>query len=602
METCMSSVTPISIDYFDGVFSDLLLLFPLNDLDLARDLAWLHNAISTQGEEVMIPAIAQLGKAFERALITGTPFTWDATVFEPRHEGLPVFLGYLFEKVLQLDGTPLWGYNADFGAVTVEDGFISPMPVSLMRECADPVVAIRQVLLFFSKVEDLPTLASEEDEIVDFVTRVTVGRPVHLEKRTQIIHCARKALAELLMPDGRLHPSLAQWIDNPFGAHGPGSVFDGSRGKDKWRFSGFGGIDNRLYDSQYPNFSLADPNDLAHDQILMNRLSVVPKDFRAHRLICIECKEAMFAQQGLWKVLEEIIMTNAVTASCIDFRDQTKSFRMSRDFRYSTIDLKDASDGISIDLARLLLPKEVFRLLTRYRARSIELPSGEIISSYRTLFTMGNALCFPTQTLIFWALGAGVLQSKGGFSTSGIMGRLRVFGDDIIIESSFATELCSVLSEAGLTVNYQKYCHHSLVRESCGSWYYGTVDARVTKVRLLRPQQLSDWVSIVSTARLLHERGFSHAAMAILERIQDIYPVPYGALGLPGQWDRKKNTTRYNVQLQRVELCVPVLRQEARFTRLDGLVGLYSYFTGHGSRTVDRGDDTKIVDWLWESI
>lgn len=600
METCNASF-PFATEYFRGLFEDLLVLFPSHADSLVADEQWLLDRL-TQGEEVVIPKLAELGKAFERALIVGTPLTWDISFFEPRSSGLPVFLGCLFQQVLHLDGTPIFGFNADKGVYTDVDGFFFPMPTEVLRACADPVVAIRQVLLFFSKVEDLPTQALEQDEIDSFVTRVTMGKPVSLKKRTQVLHCARKVLRELLCPDGELHASLAQWVADPFGAHGPGAVFDGSRGKDKWRFSGHPGVDCRIFDSQYQGISIADPLDLCDDQPVVSRLTIVPKDFRAHRLICVETKEAMFAQQGLWRVLESIIATDAYASRCIDFRDQSKSFRMSSQIdRYSTIDLKDASDGISLELAKLLLPKEVFSLLTRYRARAIALPSGEEVSPYRTLFTMGNALCFPTQTLIFWALGAGVLQSKGGFSARDLEGRIRVFGDDIIIESKYAGELCSVLSEAGLTVNLQKYCHHSLVRESCGSWYYGAVDSRITKIRVIRPHQLRDWVSVVATAKLLTQRGFSNGALAILRHIQEIYPVPYGVFGLPGQWDCKKNTTRYNKFLQRVEVCVPVLHPEARFSHLDGIVGLYSYFTGHGSRTVDRGDD-QIVEWSWETL
>lgn len=600
METCNTSSPSSASRYFSGCFADLLLLFPSNVKELSDDITWLNSLILSEGEEKVIPCLGALGKAFERALITGCPMTWDITVFEPRSSGLPVFLGSLFELVLHLDGTPIFGFDAEKCCYSDAEGFMFPMPNEVLRSCADPVVAIRQVLLYFSKVEDIPVLADEEKEIESFVTRVTTGSPVSLKFRTPVIAKARQVLRDLLTPDGELHPSLAQWIDNPFGAHGPGAVFDGAKGKDKWRFSGFLGVDERIFASQYSNFSVADPNDLATTQVLKSRLSIVPKDFRAHRLICIEAKEAMFAQQGLWKVLEGIISSNASASSCIDFRDQEKSFRMSRMIhRYSTIDLKDASDGISLELAKLLLPKEVYRLLTRYRARAIELPDGQEVSQYRTLFTMGNALCFPTQTLIFWALAAGVFYSKRKNAARELRGHLRVFGDDVIIESEYAEDLCSVFVEAGLTVNFQKYCHNSLVRESCGSWFYGGIDARITKARILRPQQLRDWVSVVSNCRLLHERGFTEAAMALLECIQDIYPVPYGFFGLPGQRDCKKKAVRYNIQLQRMEYCMPVLRPEARLSRLDELVGLYSYFTGHGSRTVDRGD-TPCVDWSWE--
>lgn len=225
--------TPSSLDYFKGVFADLLLLFPSNVNELNDDLLWLTQRLLSLGDEVVIPELAVLGKAFERALITNSALQWEQNVFGVAEYGLPVFLGSLFSRVLHEDGTPIFSYNADKASYTDVDGDSLVVPLGVLRAWADPIVAIRQVLLFYSKVEDLPVMASEEEEIRAFVTRVTVGKPVTLSHRTGILHDARKALRSVLMHDGDIHPSLAQWIDNPFGAHGPGAVFDGSRGKDK---------------------------------------------------------------------------------------------------------------------------------------------------------------------------------------------------------------------------------------------------------------------------------------------------------------------------------------------------------------------------------
>jgi len=580
---------------YTGLFADLSAIFSDLNEDLERDFDWIMEKLNTAS---FVSDLAALGKAFDLTLITGVPLSWDTSVFPVEYGGLPSFLHRLFHMVLHLDGTPIFGFDAKEGVYRDADGYLFPFPRSVGRELADAIVAIRQVCLLYSKADDLPVLAKIEDEINSFKIRIT-AKPRVTPPRG-VVHLARRILRDILMPDGDLHPSFQQWELEPFGLHGPGAVFDGSKGRDKWNFDYLSGSHRRIL---LGNDNVTEICDVLPQEITpVSRLAVVPKDFRGHRLICIECKESMFAQQGLWRVLESIIDSNSISRQSINFRDQRQSFIMSKEDGFSTIDLKDASDRVSLTLGKLILPREVFKLLTKYRSRSVYITENdEWIDNYETLFTMGNALCFPVETLVFFALGIATLSYYGGFSLQDAASHLRVFGDDIIIDSRYAEQMNSVLVSCGLAVNLSKFCHDTPVRESCGSWFYAKVDCRIQRMRKTCPRTMQDWIAWFQTARQLHASGLTETALAILHTIEDIYSIPYGFFDLPGQKSVKGKAFRYNSALQRLEFCMPVLKQTDQFLHLEGRVGLYSNFTGRGGRTVGHSDALS-VEWSWEGV
>lgn len=400
---------------------------------------------------------------------------------------------------------------------------------------------------------------------------------------------------------------LEQFRLDPWGSHGPGAVFDGALGRDKWFFDDVAGLPRNLFrgNHTYLNRSGAEIQPLS-------RLAVVPKDFRGHRLICVEPKEFMFYQQGLAHTLMRLVKSHWLTRQCIDFKNQSKSREMSRNYcANSTIDLKDASDCLSLSLARLLLPKQVFSLATVARSRGVVLPDGEILENIQTLFTMGNALCFPFQSLIFWALSlATILFMKGqvvaAMSDLELMrairkNRVRVFGDDIIVPNVFFEDVTTSLSRCGLVINPAKCCGPvTPVRESCGSWYFYGIDCSVVRLKAHKTDDLSGWISLFESAKLLFQSGFVHASSGILSHIDSFYPVPTGFGWVPGVLNPRSENVRYNVQLQRVEVRIPLLKG-ARPDLLTDDVGLYSYFIGKGSQAAPRRSDV-IAKRGWSAV
>lgn len=397
-----------------------------------------------------------------------------------------------------------------------------------------------------------------------------------------------------------MHASLRQFADDPFGCHGPGAVFDGAKGKDKWLFNSMPEITDNIYRSQHSYL-----NSSGEDGISSSRVAIVPKDFRAHRIICVEPKEFMFYQQGLMRVLVHVVHSHELTSRSIDFENQSKSFKMSRSSSYSTIDLSDASDNLRLSLARLLLPKEVLKLATAARSRSVILPDGEEVTGVTTLFTMGNALCFPFQTLIFWSLALAAMLCKHGHAlptrdsliSSVQKLRLRVFGDDIIVPRRYYQEVCDVLSLCGLKVNVAKSCNNTPVRESCGSWFYYGVDVRITRLKTHAVISDKDWTSSLQSAKLLFQSGFTRTSEAILCSLDDYLPIPRGVDWVPGRIPWGSSNVRYNSLLQRVEVRMPIIKDN-RPDVLHGEVGLYNHFVGRGSRMAPHHSAQR-TEWGW---
>lgn len=595
----MEASKPLIISFYQSLFSDVSDLLPSEPLQTSLTFLMERNWPD------FIRPLSALGKSFESTLISGVKLLVpDEFELEPGTE-LPKFCFCLFTAILNDAGYRRYTYDGGVrDTLTFEfDGYVQAKRIQPLY-----VLILRQILLAWSKVTDIETIASEQDEINSFVQRIQTPGDVRLDSGT--LSWARYLLRTLFTEDGELDASIQQWIEDPFGRHGPGAVFDGSQGSEKWDFQRKSGLDDRAY-GLYPHTSPRS-YDLSEDSPLMSRLCVVPKDFRAHRLICIESKEAMFHQQGLLQVINSLVSRHFLTRRSIDFTSQTRSMCISKDMRNATIDLSDASDRVSLQLCRLILPRSLFSLLTRYRSRMIELPDGQLVSDYETMFTMGNALCFPTETLVFWAISLAAMlnadsERVSDYPESSQLAkllaryRLRVFGDDIIIPTRYYEPVRCALINSGLVVNTAKSCDSTLVREACGSWWYMSTDVRITRFHYTEVASLREWISLLEAAKELYRNGFHLAARSVLNELEATHSVPYGYFGLPGQCKLEGNCFRWNSSLQRMEFKTPSLITSEGLTCLPGEVGFYAYFTQQATKAVIPADAQRII-WIWVGL
>ena len=242
-------------------------------------------------------------------------------------------------------------------------------------------------------------------------------------------------------------------------------------------------------------------------QIEGSRLTTVPKNEDTERTIAIEPSGNMCLQLAAGMYLE-----NALRHIGLDIRNQqpknkAMAKRGSEDGSVATLDLKSASDMISIDLVRALMPREWFDLLMKLRSPTITVPGngkaqdGGVQVVLHMISTMGNGFTFPLMTLILVALIYGYRCTRGGPNLFLDWTNTCVFGDDIIIPTHEYDGFVDVLTKAGLVVNHDKSFCEGAFRESCGGDYLNGVDITPFYVKSLAAEtdvyvvinQLLEW-------------------------------------------------------------------------------------------------------------
>jgi len=226
-------------------------------------------------------------------------------------------------------------------------------------------------------------------------------------------------------------------------------------------------------------------------QVEGSRLTTVPKNEDTERTIAIEPSGNMCLQLAAGMYIE-----GALKHIGLDIRNQqpknvAMAKRGSSDGSVATLDLKSASDMISTDLVRALMPSEWFDLLMKLRSPTITIPNDGKVGDagiqveLHMISTMGNGFTFPLMTLLIVALIYGYRCTRGGPSLYIDWTNTCVFGDDIIIPTHEYDGFVDVLTKAGLVVNLDKsYCEGTF-RESCGGDFLNGVDVTPFYVKSL---------------------------------------------------------------------------------------------------------------------
>nr|UJQ85566.1 MAG: hypothetical protein 3 [Leviviridae sp.] len=210
-------------------------------------------------------------------------------------------------------------------------------------------------------------------------------------------------------------------------------------------------------------------------------VTFVPKDARTERPIAVGSSLNIYLQLGVKAYMEMKLKEVGV-----DLTDQTKNQRLAKagsEFcllgeavnpsQFSTIDLASASDTVSFELVKLLLPSDWFAFLSDLRHETGDL-DGELIS-YEKFSAMGNGFTFPLESLIFWAVAKATIQSIGHSARSS---DIAVYGDDIIVRQCVASSVINSLNWCGFEVNSEKSFIDGPFKESCGRDYLHGNDVR----------------------------------------------------------------------------------------------------------------------------
>jgi hypothetical protein len=332
------------------------------------------------------------------------------------------------------------------------------------------------------------------------------------------------------------------------------------------------------------------------------RLLSVPKTLKGPRLIASEPTSHQWCQQ----VIRDYLMTSVsstIAGSFIDFFDQRKSGRMvqraSIDGSLATIDLKAASDRISCWLVERVFRSrpellEAFRAVrTRWICQDLD-PYLPRFSRLRKFSTMGSALTFPVQSIVFTAFAIGCTLYNQGLAPTihnirKLRGSVRVFGDDIIIPVGGLGLLGSTLEAYGLKVNVAKTFGTGRFRESCGEDCFGGYSVTTVAINELpRKSAPGSVASAVDTHNNLLAKGLVNTASFVRRTVDHLrgYHIPEvrpdsGAFGW-NSYDVLRNDRfkrRWNEGLHRLEIRIHRARAQVDRVLPEGFPVMLQYFT-----------------------
>lgn len=288
----------------------------------------------------------------------------------------------------------------------------------------------------------------------------------------------------------------------------------------------------RRYVNQYPTWAEAETQrftDMGNGVVSGNRLDFVPKNDETSRTICIEPTLNMFYQLGLGHILERRLITYFGINLAVQ---QTKNRELARQGSvtdgYVTIDLESASDSMSLNMLRSVLPPDFLRWLEKLRSPLTDIPGLGYFAS-DMVSTMGNGFTFPLQTMLFSAVVIAAARVRGikiAYPRGNCTGTYGVNGDDIIVERFLANDVVRLLNLLGFKVNSDKSFFEGPFRESCGGDYYLGHPVRGVYVKALDTPQ-ARYVAINQLNQFSIRTGvaLSHSVQYLLKTVR-WSPVP----------------------------------------------------------------------------
>jgi hypothetical protein len=222
-----------------------------------------------------------------------------------------------------------------------------------------------------------------------------------------------------------------------------------------------------------------------------NVLFTVPKKTDIDRVACKEPDLNMFMQKGIGNVFRRRLRSVG-----INLNDQSINRSLARTGsitnELATLDLSSASDSVTTELVRLLLPRRWFALLDSVRS-PVTVIDG--VEHRNVMFSsMGNGFTFELESLLFYAIVRTVTYFRG------VTGVVSVYGDDIICPTIDVHYVIWALQFMGFQVNPDKSHISGPFRESCGGHYHNGYD--VTPFYLKGPlEYLSDVIDLANKLR-----------------------------------------------------------------------------------------------------
>jgi len=499
-----------------------------------RDIITIGSRFENEGYGFLSVALTALCDALDKGLSLGC-FTCPTNFSKVRGGALPKFLSGLLCEVFD-----------------TKTGHLLEQPNVGVVKC------LREGLRMFKKVQ------------------LTANRSKKLEKQavakfvetddyiTRFIPCARKVSFLRAVSKVVLHDLDDFEVDEILYKHGPGGVAEKLKANRKWVSLREGlrndsslafllGFDSQIlsdrggYDlaTSYSGLPLFESYEFHknssqhHTTSGIAKLLVVPKDATSLRTITAEPVVKQFFQQGLNTHLRDKISRCGVLSLCLALTDQSENQKLalegSLNDKYSTLDLSSASDLLSTNVVCDAFHTRTRFLNLAFMSRSAFVDTGTSgIIELQKFAGMGNALTFPVQSVVFALLAiCGILELEGRepsyVNVKRAARRVRVFGDDIIVDTSSSHSVVEWLTSFGLKVNQKKSFLGGFFKESCGVDAYKGYD--VTPVYVRHEPFFTGWdpsklSSLVSTCNQFWMRGLYKTSDTLRRTIEGLIKLP----------------------------------------------------------------------------
>lgn len=224
-----------------------------------------------------------------------------------------------------------------------------------------------------------------------------------------------------------------------------------------------------------------------------NRFTSVPKDSSKNRGICIEAGQNLVFQLSVGKVLKERLLWARNCLKTGQHKHRELARMASVTGALATIDLSNASDTVSYQLVKLLLPRMWFDLLDDLRSPLTQIEGRWV--HLQKFSSMGNGFTFELETLIFLALGRELVHQEGGDPD-----QVYVYGDDIILPTEHSSSFVALLTLTGFSTNKRKTFVSGPFRESCGGDYFNGQAVRPYYLKE-HPYEPQHWIKLANGLR-----------------------------------------------------------------------------------------------------
>jgi len=483
-----------------------------------RDIDTVTRRFEHEGLSFLTITLPDYGKDFDEALSIGKVAHTHFAGFR-RLRGLPRFLGGFLELV----------FDRDTGILLTEPSIAAIQAVRQLTRLYSKVFLMSSSLRERAAYDEYVRIDAELEGVEDTWSETSIS---DFKRVSRLLFGRTFSGMDNLHATGRLVPK-----------HGPGATADGLRGNAKFRLQewtwrlesgGFHSVDyllpNQKFWQRLDSVQFAEPGNERPSKVI-----TVPKTLKTPRIIAIEPTCMQYAQQAVAEPLVKMLENDELSGTLVGFTQQEPNQRLARkgsiDGSLATLDLSEASDRVSNALVGYMLQgyTHLSDAVFSCRSQRAHVPGHGIIplSKYAS---MGSALCFPVEAMVFLTVSlVGIERARGRRLTRDdlkrLSGRVRIYGDDIIVPVEYAESVSSALSYYGFKVNPHKSFWTGKFRESCGKEYYDGHDVSIVKVRQLLPKSRRDVAELISSVSLrnqLYWAGFDRAVRRLDRRLGGI--------------------------------------------------------------------------------